>query len=105
MEKLLKNIADLERLISKVAVRRINPREMILLKRSLQQIMPIKELLSDSKVDQLQQLAGQINPCDFLLDKIETELKDEVPIVSNLGNLIREGVDQELDELRKTSYF
>ena len=104
LEKRLKNIADLERLISKVAVRRINPREMILLKRSLHQIMPIKELLSASKVLQLQKLAGQINPCEFLLDKIETELKDEVPIVSNLGNLIREGVDQELDELRKISF-
>jgi DNA mismatch repair protein MutS len=104
LEKRLKNIADLERLISKVAVRRINPREMILLKRSLHQIMPIKELLSASKVPQLQKLAGQINPCEFLLDKIETELKDEVPIVSNLGNLIREGVDQELDELRKISF-
>ncbi len=104
LESLLKHIADLERLISKVAVGRINPREMILLKKSLLQIMPIKELLTKSKVPQLQKLADQINPCEFLLDKIETELKEEVPIVSNLGNLIKDGVDEDLDELRKISF-
>lgn len=104
LEVHLKHIADLERLISKVAVARINPREMILLKRSLLQIMPIKKLLSKSKVPQLQKLADQINPCEFLLNKIEAELKEEVPIVSNLGNLIKDGIDNELDELRKISF-
>ncbi|MCK4990740.1 MAG: DNA mismatch repair protein MutS, partial [Bacteroidales bacterium] len=104
LESLLKHIADLERLISKVAVGRINPREMILLKRSLLQIMPVKELLTKSKVPQLHKLADQINPCEFLLNKIETELKEEVPIVSNLGNLIKDGVDNELDELRKIAF-
>ena len=104
LESLLKHIADLERLISKVAVGRINPREMILLKRSLLQIMPVKELLTKSKIPQLHKLADQINPCEFLLNKIETELKEEVPIVSNLGNLIKDGVDNELDELRKIAF-
>ncbi len=101
---LLTHIADLERLISKVAVGRINPREMVLLKKSLIQIMPIKELLTKSGVPQLQKLADQINPCEFLLDKIEAELKEEVPIVSNLGNLIKDGVDNDLDELREISF-
>ena len=104
VESHLKHIADLERLISKVAVGRINPREMILLKRSLLQIMPIKKLLSESNVPQLNKLADQINPCEFLLNKIEAELKEEVPIVSNLGNLIKDGIDHDLDELRKISY-
>ncbi len=104
LEEYLKHIADLERLISKVAVGRINPREMVLLKKSLLQVMPIKELLAKSKVPQLQRLSDQINPCEFLLNKIETELKEEVPIVSNLGNLIKDGVDIELDELRKISF-
>lgn len=104
LEEYLKHIADLERLISKVAVGRINPREMVLLKKSLLQVMPIKELLAKSKVPQLQRLSDQINPCEFLLNKIETELKEEVPIVSNLGNLIKDGVDNELDELRKISF-
>ena len=100
----LKHIADLERLISKVAVGRINPREMILLKKSLLQIMPIKDLLSQNDMPQLQKLADQINPCEFLLKKIEEELKEEVPIVSNLGNLIKDGVDAELDEMRKIAF-
>jgi DNA mismatch repair protein MutS len=104
LEELLKQIADLERLISKVAVRRINPREMVLLKRSLQQILPIKDMLKSSKVSQLQKLADQINPCEFLLNKIDAELKEEVPIVANLGNLINEGIDQELDDLRKIAF-
>ena len=104
LEALLKFIADLERLISKVAVGRINPREMILLKKSLRQIMPIKELMMNSQVSQLHKLADQINPCEFLLTKIESELKEEVPIVSNLGNIIKDGVNNELDELRKIAY-
>ena len=101
---LLKQIADLERLISKVAVRRINPREMILLKRSLQQMEPLKELLKNTKIEQLQQLADRISPCEFLLNKIDTELKEEAPISASLGNLIKDGVDDELDELRKIAY-
>ena len=104
LEALLKFIADLERLISKVAVRRINPREMVLLKRSIQQMKPIKDLLVSSGIPQLQKLADQINPCEFLVNKIDHELKEEVPIVANLGNLIKEGIDQELDELRKIAY-
>jgi len=104
LESLLKHIADLERLVGKVAVGRINPREMVLLKNSLLQIMPVKELLKKTNVPELHKLADQINPCEFLLNKIETELKEEVPIVSNLGNLIKNGVDKDLDELRKISF-
>lgn len=104
LESLMKHIADLERLVAKVAVGRINPREMVLLKKSLLQIMPIKELLKGSTFKELHKLADQINPCEFLLNKIETELKEEVPIVSNLGNLIKDGVDDELDDLRKISH-
>ncbi|MCL4155026.1 UNVERIFIED_CONTAM: hypothetical protein GTU68_012896, partial [Idotea baltica] len=104
LDQLLKHIADLERLISKVAVRRVNPREMNLLKRSLQQILPVKKLLSESDVLQLNKLADQINPCEFLLNKIDTELKEDVPMLANLGNIIKDGIDNELDDLRKISY-
>ena len=104
LQEHMKHIADLERLIGKVAVRRINPREMVMLKKSLQQILPVKELLAKSSLPQLQKIASQINPCDYLLEKISSELKEEVPLVSNLGNLIREGVDFELDELRKIAF-
>jgi len=100
----LKQIGDLERLISKVAVGRINPREMLQLKKALINTMPIKEALANSGAAQLQKLADKINPCEFLLEKIEKELKEDVPIVANQGGLIKEGIDEELDELRKIAF-
>jgi DNA mismatch repair protein MutS len=100
----LKQIGDLERLISKVAAKRINPREVVQLKRSLIQMAPVIELLKGAKNAELQRLAGLINPCDFLLDKIEKEIKPEASILSNQGNIINDGVHSELDELRKIAY-
>jgi DNA mismatch repair protein MutS len=100
----LKQIADLERLISKVAVNRINPREMLQLKRSLKCIGPIRETLKGDDSPELRKMADQLHPCDFLLEKIERELRDDVSINSNQGGLIREGVDAELDELLKIAY-
>lgn len=104
LESHLKHIGDLERLISKVAVGRINPREMVQLKKSLKSLLPVKELLSTIPIDALKKLADQINPCQFLLQKIETELKEDPPMVSNLGGMIREGIHPELDELRSIQY-
>jgi DNA mismatch repair protein MutS len=104
LAELLHHIADLERLIGKVAVRRINPREMVLLRKSLEHILPIKDLLKSNPMPQWQKLSDQINPCEFLFNKISTELKEDVPMVSNMGNLIRDGVDQELDDLRKIAF-
>ncbi|WP_221394203.1 DNA mismatch repair protein MutS [Dyadobacter sp. NIV53] len=118
----LKHIGDLERLISKVAVRRISPRELVQLKKSLKQIGPIKELLSklveeDKKENPgkvkstsgsayaiLGKYADQLNPCSFLIDKIETEIKDDAPVLSNQGRMVKSGVDPELDELHAISY-
>lgn len=100
----LKHIADLERLISKVAVNRINPREMIQLKRSLNCIPPIKQLLSGQPSEELQKMGDQLYGCEFLLEKIGKELRDDVSIASNQGGLIKEGVDAELDELRKIAF-
>lgn len=100
----LKHITDLERLISKVSVLRINPREMIQLKKALSYIKPIKSLLENTKVDALKKYADKLNPCEHLLEKIEKELKDEVPLVSNLGNMIKDGISKELDELKKIAY-
>ncbi|MEA5428197.1 DNA mismatch repair protein MutS [Arcicella lustrica] len=113
IEQQLKPIGDLERLISKVAVRRINPRELATLKRALSRIEPIRELLMNSvhsedksasakatNVTMLKKYADQLNPCQFLLDKIENELRDEsLPIVTNQGGMIKHGVDDELDRL------
>jgi DNA mismatch repair protein MutS len=113
----LKHIGDLERLISKVAVRRINPRELVQLKKSLKQIGPIKDLLTNegklnkSDADKvsganaiLLKYADQLNPCTFLVDKIESVLRDDAPVLTNQGRMINTGVDQELDELHAISY-
>ncbi|QSE98303.1 DNA mismatch repair protein MutS [Fulvivirga lutea] len=100
----LKQIGDLERLISKVAVGRINPRELNQLKKALNNTRPIYDQLIDHKLPEIKQLADQINLCEVLLQKIEHELKEDVPIVSNQGNIIKEGINEELDELRKIAY-
>ncbi len=97
-------VADLERLISKVAVGRINPRELLQLKRSLLVIKPVRELLIQLGVPELKKIADQLNPCDFLLEKIERELKDDAPMLLHQGGIIKEGVDAELDELRTIAF-
>ncbi|MDR6808139.1 DNA mismatch repair protein MutS [Dyadobacter sp. BE34] len=96
-----KQIGDLERLISKVAVRRINPRELVQLKKSLKQIAPVKELLTGGMLDKF---AAQLDACGTLVDKIERELRDDAPVLSNQGRMIQSGVDSELDELHAISY-
>lgn len=100
----LQHIADLERLISKVAVGRINPRELLQLKRSLQAVVPIRNMLATESKKELNKLAGQLNTCDFLLNKIEHELRDDAPMLVHQGGIIKEGVDAELDELRAIAF-
>lgn len=97
----LKSIGDLERVIAKVAARRINPREILQLKRALENTIPIIDYLKKSDKDLLQQLADQLHPCENLLQKITNEILDEVPIVINQGNIFRDGISEEVDELRK----
>ena len=104
IEEHLKAMSDLERLISKVAAGRINPREMIQLKNSLQHTVPIRELLSIAEDASLQKIAQHLNLCQELLEKIDQQLKEEPPIVANQGNLIKDGVDEQLDELRSIAY-
>ncbi len=100
----LRQIADLERLISKVAVGRINPREMVQLKRSLLAILPVKELISGSGTLELRKMGDQLNKCEFLLEKIEKELKDDAPMLVHQGGIIKEGVNVGLDELRAIAF-
>lgn len=97
----LKAIGDLERIIAKVAARRINPREMYSLKKALQSTLPVIEYLVNSEEPLLIQMADRFNKCDELLKKIDEELMEELPIVYNQGNIFRDGVDEEIDELRK----
>jgi DNA mismatch repair protein MutS len=96
----LKLIGDLERLISKVVVGRANPREMNQIKRALKSTLPIKEMLKVQKNPTLKRLSDQIHPCEYLLDKIERELKEDAPMLVHQGGVIKDGVDPELDEYR-----
>ena len=109
----LRQIGDLERLVSKVAVRRISPRELLQLKRSLQHVLPIKELLITALSQtespgrhpgSLKKYADQLNPVSFLLDRIETELREDPPALSNQGGMIKPGINAELDELTAIAY-
>lgn len=100
----LKQIGDLERLISKVAVGRINPKEMVQLKRALQHSIPIRALLADADSPAMKSMGDRLNLCEFLIDKIEHELVENPPLLANQGGLIAEGIDGELDELRKIAF-
>ena len=96
----LKQIGDLERLISKVAVGRINPREMNQLKKALKSTLPIKNIFQSSNNAAVKKFSDQINPCSFLLEKIEKELHEDAPMLPHQGGVINDGVDTELDEYR-----
>jgi DNA mismatch repair protein MutS len=101
---LIRQVGDLERLISKVAVSRINPREVVQLKRALFAIEPLKEICNNSGCIPLVKLAEQLNPCKLIADKIEKELNNDPPVQITKGNAIASGISEELDELRKIQY-
>lgn len=100
----LKQIGDLERLISKISVGRANPRELLALKKALQQIAPIQRQLQSSTHELLLKLSGQLHRCEFLLEKIEQTLQENPPLVTNQGGLIKEGIHPEIDELKKIAH-
>jgi DNA mismatch repair protein MutS len=104
IEGLTRQIGDLERLVSKVAVNRINPREVVQLKRALKAIEPLKNMCEKSGCPPLNQIAEQLNPCKSIADKIEKELNNDPPVQLNKGNAIAAGVSEELDDLRKILY-
>jgi DNA mismatch repair protein MutS len=101
---LLRQVGDLERLVSKVAVNRINPREMVHLKKAFKAIEPLKSLSSNTGCAPLVQIGEQLNPCKSLADRIEHDLNSDPPIQINRGNIIAKGVSAELDELRTILY-
>ena len=96
----IRGIGDLERLISKVAVGRINPRELLQLKRSLGEIDSVKRLCGAMKSNALQVYGEQLNSCRSIYEKIEKEINEDAPVKVDKGNVIANGVDAELDELR-----
>ena len=99
----LKQISDLERLISKVATGKASPREIVLLKDSLKAILPIKASAEKSKNKIVTELGNQLHPCTDLITKISETLFDNAPVNINKGNAIATGVHEELDELRAIS--
>jgi DNA mismatch repair protein MutS len=99
----LKQISDIERLISKVATSKASPREIVLLKSSLKAILPIKASAEKSKNKTVQDLGNQLHSCKVLIDKITETLFDDAPVNINKGNAIATGVHQELDDLRAIS--
>ncbi len=97
-------IGDLERLISKVAAGKINPRELVQLKRSLILIETIKQSISPCENSSLKKIAEQLNPCSLMRDKLQATLNEEAPILLSKGNVINKGINEELDELRAISF-
>ena len=104
LKQQLEMIGDLERLISKVAVCRITPRELVQLKNSLVAIAPVKELCSTSGNEVLRRIGEQLNPCSIIRDRIEREINPDAPNQIQRGNVIRDGVNSELDELRSIAH-
>ncbi len=104
LEDHLRHIGDLERLISKVAVGRINPREVAQVKNALNAIIPIKMACANVDDSALNRFAEQLNPCDIIREKIQRELAPDPPTAINKGKVIADGISEELDELRKIAY-
>ena len=99
----LKQISDLERLISKVATAKASPREIVLLKNSLKAILPIKNAAEKSNNKTVKELGNQLHTCEALIAKITKTLFEDAPVNINKGNAIATGVHQELDDLRAIS--
>lgn len=100
----IKQIGDLERLISKVGLQKVGPRELCQLKKALYHIESVKNLAEASKNPFLMALAEQLNPCLSIREKLERELQQDPPALLIKGNVIADGIDEELDRLRKISF-
>ena len=104
IEEQLHLIGDLERIISKVAVGRVSPREVVALKVALQAIEPIKEACMEADNASLNRIAEQLNICKSIRDRIEKEINNDPPLLINKGGVMKSGVNAELDELRQIAY-
>lgn len=100
----IKQISDLERLISKLATGKISPREFVILKESLDAIIPLKETALKSKNDALKVIGDNLHACELLREKIATTISADAPVALSKGNAIANGVNEELDELRNISH-
>ena len=99
----IRQVGDLERLISKVSLARVNPRELLQVAHALEHIKVIRDLCNESENTAIKAFAEQLNPCESICQRIKKEIRQEAPAVTSKGNFIAEGVNTELDELRNLS--
>ena len=100
----MRQCGDMERLVSKIPLKKINPRELLQLARALRQIDVIKELATNTSNEYLKRLADTLNPCHFIADKIVREIIDNPPALTSKGGFINKQVNKELDELRNIAH-
>ena len=99
----IRQVGDLERLISKVSLARVNPRELLQVANALEQIEVIRDLCKESDNASVKAYAEQLNPCESIRNRIKKEIRQDAPAVTSKGNFIADGVNEELDELRNLS--
>jgi DNA mismatch repair protein MutS len=104
LEEQLKNIGDLERMISKVALQKVNPRELVQLSRALKAIEKIKEMSMLIDDEAIRASVDRINPCISLIEKIDKTIQEDPPVLVHKGNVIASGINEELDSLRKIAF-
>lgn len=104
IEEQLHLVGDLERIISKVAVGRVNPRELVQLKVALQAVEPIKRACMAAKNDSLRSIGEQLNVCEAMRDRIAREIKNDPPVLLNKGGVMADGMNAELDDLRRIAF-
>ncbi len=104
VEEQLRRVGDMERILSKVAVGRVSPRELVALKVALQAVEPLKEACTAADNASLNRIGEQLNLCRSVRDRIGREIDNDPPLLVNKGGVIRSGVNAELDELRRIAY-
>ncbi|MDQ6756351.1 MAG: DNA mismatch repair protein MutS [Bacteroidota bacterium] len=103
ISQFIKQSGDVERLVSKIPLKKINPREVLQIAKGLQQVELIKSACNNSENEYLKRLGDSLNPCKYIAEKIVKEIPDNPPIAASKGNVIAKGVNEDLDELRNIS--
>nr|WP_026903691.1 DNA mismatch repair protein MutS [Pedobacter glucosidilyticus] len=104
LQTFVRQIGDLERLISKIGLQKANPREIVQLKRALTAIQEVKNICEQTPQESVKRIAEQINTCSSIKEKIERELQEDPPVLISKGKVMADGLNEELDKLRKISY-
>lgn len=104
IKNLLEQVGDMERLVSKVAVARVSPRELLQLRRALAAVEPIASLCSSTGEEALEAIGTQLNPCVPIRERIAREVSEDAPVALSRGQVIKSGVNAELDELRDIAF-